>query len=164
MFDRNPIRVLLVDDHRAILSGLSSLISGEAPRMKVAGAAASGAEALRLNREVQPDVILLDVNLGEENGLDLMPALAAVSTARIVILTSLADPAVRERALQLGASGFVMKDDTAAALLESIENAILCAGEVGAGHLSRPPGSTFPAKEGGSSDLPPRQRDYDGLA
>jgi DNA-binding NarL/FixJ family response regulator len=159
MRDRNPVRVLLVDDHRAVLIGLSTLIDGEFPRLQVAGAAATGAEALRLANETHPDVILLDVDLGDENGLDLMPELTRDGAAKVVILTSVRDPMLRTRAQQLGAHGFVSKDEPATAIFAAIDVAMLGAGQGGVGGLSQVHGSTFPEKEGASSDLPSPQRD-----
>ena len=123
MSAQHPVRVLLVDDHRAILAGLTHLIDGEYPRLQVAGVASSGAEAMRLSRQSSPDVILLDLDLGDENGMDLIPELTRATAAKVIVLTSQRDPGLRERARQLGAQGFVLKDEPAAAVLSAIKNA-----------------------------------------
>jgi two-component system nitrate/nitrite response regulator NarL len=115
-----PIAVLLVDDQPAVLWGLEKLISGEWPRMMVAGNACDRDAALRLAATVQPDVILLDLDLAGELSLDFLPELLSLSQARVLILTCLRDRALHERALQGGASGVVLKDEPAQVLLEAI--------------------------------------------
>ena len=116
-----PIRVLLVDDHRSVLWGLERLIESEKPRMEVVGKAISGTEALGLAGEARPDVILLDIDLGAENGLDAIPELIARSKARILVLTGLRDPAVHDNAVLAGARGVVGKEDTPEDILKAIE-------------------------------------------
>ena len=99
------------------------------------------------------------MDLGDENGLDLMPELMRDGAAKVVILTSVRDPGLRTRAQQLGAHGFVSKDEPATAIFAAIDGAVLGSSQGGVGGLSRAHGSTFPEKEGASSDLPPPQRD-----
>lgn len=149
MSKRNPIRVLLVDDHRTILAGLASLIGAEAPRMEVVGKALNGPEALLVAQGARPDVIVLDVDLGEENGLDLIPGLNQVCTARIVVLTSRTDCMVQRHAQALGASGFVLKQQPAEYLLAAIASAAA----VQIGQKSHMVGIALPRTNGGLSDL-----------
>ena len=120
MTDVLPIAVLLVDDQPAVLWGLEKLISGEWPRMTVAGKACGREAALRLAATVQPDVILLDLDLAGELSLEFLPELLSRSPARVIILTCLRDRALHERALRSGASGVVLKDEPAKLLLEAI--------------------------------------------
>lgn len=120
MTDIAPIAVLLVDDQPAVLWGLEKLIGGEWPRMTVAGNASDREAARRLAATVQPDVILLDLDLAGELSLDFLPELLSLSPARVLILTCLRDRALHERALQGGASGVVLKDEPAKVLLEAI--------------------------------------------
>jgi two-component system, NarL family, nitrate/nitrite response regulator NarL len=120
MTDIAPIAVLLVDDQPAVLWGLEKLIGGEWPRMTVAGNACNRDAALRLAAKMQPDVILLDLDLAGELSLDFLPELLSLSHARVLILTCLSDRALHERALQGGASGVVLKDEPAKVLLEAI--------------------------------------------
>jgi len=120
MTDTAPISVLLVDDQPAILWGLEKLIEGERPRMTVAGQACDRDTALRLAAAVQPHVILLDLDLAGERSLDFLPELLTLSHARVLILTCLRDRTLHERALQDGASGVVLKDEPAKALLDAI--------------------------------------------
>ena len=81
--------------------------------------AATGAEALDLAARTRPDVIVLDADLGDEDGLALIPLLCGY--AQVMVLTSHGDAQTRERATQLGALAFVEKHEPAAALLASIE-------------------------------------------
>ena len=70
-------RVLLVDDHAPTLAAVAALLDSERPGIEVVGTARDGASALQRVREAAPDVIALDLDLGGENGLDLIPVLTA---------------------------------------------------------------------------------------
>lgn len=116
-----PIRVMLVDDHQTVLWGLEKLINGEKPRMEVVGKAANSADALRLAGESRPDIVLLDLDLGGESGLDIIPALMKDGHARVMILTGVRDPEAADRAVLNGARGIVRKEDSAEILIRAIE-------------------------------------------
>ena len=122
MPSKKPIRVLLVDDHPVILWGLARLIEGE-PRMQVAGLATCSEDALRLAREARPDLILLDLELGDANGLDLLPSLIEASNARVLVLSARQDPGMRECSLRRGACEQLSKDEPGASILSAIETA-----------------------------------------
>jgi two-component system nitrate/nitrite response regulator NarL len=115
-----PIRVLIVDDHAGIRAGLMGLINSEQPTLCAVGAAASSADALAQAGKQQPDVIVLDVNLGGEDGLALMPALQRAAPCEVVVLTSLLDPRVEAHARLLGAHACLHKTAPAAELLAAI--------------------------------------------
>ena len=116
-----PIRVLLVDDHPTLLWGLERLIATESTHMTVVGSASTGADALRLAQDAQPDVISLDLDLGAENGIDLIPVLLERSPARILVFTGLSEPSVRDRAVLAGARGIVGKDEPVTNYLQAIK-------------------------------------------
>lgn len=116
----DPVKVLVVDDHFGIRQGISSLIDAERPYMCSVGSAATGAQALDLARQTQPDVVVLDVNLDGEDGLVLIAALQRVTHCQVVVLTSLADPHVAAHARRLGATACVHKSAPAADLLGCI--------------------------------------------
>lgn len=116
-----PISVLLVDDQQAILSGVSALVDSEAPRMLVAGHARSAHAALELAHSLRPDVIVLDVELGGDDGLALVPRLRQLCNAAIIVFTCVTDAAVRRRARLLGCAGFVSKTAPAKELIALIE-------------------------------------------
>lgn len=115
-----PIKILLLDDHRSVLWGLEKLIEGEHPRMQVIGKATSSAEALRLLDDVKPDIILLDLDLGGENGSSSIQALLAKSRARVLVLTGSRDIAVHDAAVLAGAMGVVEKGESAETILKAI--------------------------------------------
>lgn len=116
------IGVFLVDDHRCVLWGLEKLVSGEQPRMRVAGKASSGHEARAGIAAAKPDVVLLDLDLGGVNSLDFLPDLMEQSAAQFLILTGTRDAAQHERAVALGARGIVRKEEAADVLIRAIED------------------------------------------
>lgn len=117
----NPIRVLLVDDHASVRWGLRKLVEGIGPKCEVVGEAGNRSEALALARREKPNVILLDLDMGEENGLDLLPELLKEVKANVIILTGLRDKATHERAVLRGARGVVLKEEPAEVILAAIE-------------------------------------------
>ncbi|HEX6291575.1 MAG TPA: response regulator transcription factor [Herpetosiphonaceae bacterium] len=126
--DVNTVRVLVVDDHAIVRAGLRMLIESR-PGLTVVGEAASTAEALLLSGREQPDLILLDLDLGGESSLDILPELfATASQARVLMLTGVRDPEQHHRAVRLGAMGVVLKEKAADDLLKAIEK--VHAGEV----------------------------------
>lgn len=119
--EEQAIKVFLVDDHKCILWGLERLVAGEQPRMLVAGKANTRGEAMNGIRLTQPNIVLLDLDLGDDNSLDFLPELLQLSQARVLILTGLRDSTQLERAVMLGAKGIVLKDEPAEVLLEAIK-------------------------------------------
>lgn len=116
-----PIRVMLVDDHRSVLWGLEKLINNEKPRMQVVAKATSRASALELAAQTSPDVIVLDLDLGGENGSEIIPELVDNRRTRVLILTGMRDAKLREASVLLGACGLVDKEAPAETLLKAIE-------------------------------------------
>ena len=114
------VKVLVVDDHVGIRIGIASLIDAEQPRMGCVGAASTVREALASTRELQPHVVVLDVNLGGEDGLALIPALHRAAPCAVVVLTSLADARVAAHALRQGAHACLHKTAPAAELIAAI--------------------------------------------
>ena len=113
------IRILLVDDHQIFLTGLQLLIERE-PDMIVVGTASNRAEALALMQE-HPDIVLLDLDLGNESGIDFLPQLIEPEEPpRVIIVTGVPDPELHLRAVRLGALGVVLKLDSAGFLVKAI--------------------------------------------
>lgn len=117
-----PLRVLVVDDHAGVRAGISSVIDAEQPQMYTVGSAATTEDALAQTGALQPDVVVLDVNLGGDDGLALIPALHRAAPCHVVVLTSLGDPHVAAHAHRLGAHAFLHKTAPAAELLHSIRS------------------------------------------
>lgn len=114
------IGILLVDDHKALLLGLEHLIDGERPRMEVIGRATSGAEALSMLDTLEPDIVLLDLDLGDENGTNLIPLIAAKSDAKVLVLTGIRDFSAHGAAMRAGARGIIGKEAAPADILKAI--------------------------------------------
>lgn len=116
-----PIRVLIVDDHKIIRDGLRDLISSRGG-MVVVGEAGNSAEALEAAEREHPNVIVLDLDLANESGIDLIPELHRIDEeTAIIILTGVRDVEERDKAMELGARGVVLKDEGATELLNAIE-------------------------------------------
>lgn len=122
------IRVMLVDDHRTILWGLSRLIESAKPRMELVGSATSRSELLSVAAACRPDVILLDLDLAGESSSDALEDLKRICPAKILILTASHDLNEHQNAVLKGARGIVCKDETADVILRAIE--YVHAGEV----------------------------------
>src|SRR5215207_2024526 len=112
---------MIVEDHEVVLWGLKKLIEGEEPSMSVVASAGNRRGALAAARQTRPDVVLLDVTLGDESGLDFLPQLSdAAGGGRVLMLTGLRDAKTHRAALRRGASGVVLKDEPADVLLKAI--------------------------------------------
>jgi DNA-binding NarL/FixJ family response regulator len=117
------IRILLADDHPVVREGLRGMLAAE-PDIDVVGAAASGAEAIALCRSLAPDVILMDLRMPDGDGAEAIAAIRAEREAvRIVVLTTYDTDADILRAVESGASGYLLKDTPRAELLQAIRGA-----------------------------------------
>ena len=116
------IRVMLASSHQVVLWGLEKIIAGERPKMEVIAKIANDADALRLAREKQPDILLLDLCLGNEKSVDLLPNLVKDGHIRILIFTEMNDRQdTIDRAVLNGASGVVYKEEPIQNILKAIE-------------------------------------------
>ena len=121
MKGRGTRGVMIVEDHSVVLWGLKKLIDGEAPSMSVVASAGNRWGALEAARQSRPDVVLLDLTLGDENGLDFLPQLReAAGGGRVLVLTALRDAETHRAALRRGASGVVCKDAPADVVLKAV--------------------------------------------
>lgn len=119
---RAPIRVLIADDHPVVLQGLAVLLEVQ-DDMALVGQAADGAGAVRLTRELDPDVLLLDLKLPGLDGIGVLAQLQALmARTRVLVLTSGAGPTGPAAALQAGAAGFLYKDVDPDALVRAIRS------------------------------------------
>jgi two-component system nitrate/nitrite response regulator NarL len=154
---QGPVKVLVVDDHVGIRRGIASLIDAEWPRLRSVGVAATANEAITQARERQPHVVVLDVNLGGEDGLALIPLLQRLVPCQIVVLTSLSDPHVAAQARRLGAHACLHKTAPAIELVACIFAAHLDHAAVtplnAAVAVSQDAGSKHPSLQGNSADV-----------
>ena len=118
--DAPAARVLVVDDHAATLAAIAALLDRESPLIEVVGIARCSDGVMRVLREAAPDVVVLDLDLGGECGLDLLPMIHGHPGVAVIILTASDDPLDRARALAAGAAAFVSKLSPAAELIDAI--------------------------------------------
>jgi len=131
-----PIRILLADDHPIFRDGLRRLLEAE-PDLKVIGEACDGAEAVKMARQLKPDILLLDLAMPRMPGLEALREMStgpANSSVRVILLTAAAEKKQIVEALQLGARGVVLKDSATQLLLKSIHTVM--AGEYWVGRES----------------------------
>jgi DNA-binding NarL/FixJ family response regulator len=122
-----PIRILSADDHPLLRSGIGALIATQ-PDMQLVAEAATGAEAVQLHREMNPDVTLMDLQMPEMSGLDAIIAIKSEApSARIIVLTTYSGDVLAQRALQAGAQAYVLKSLVRTEILNTIR--IVHAGE-----------------------------------
>jgi DNA-binding NarL/FixJ family response regulator len=116
----DPTSVFLVEDHPAILEAVTGTVN-ETPDVEVAGTTGSTTEAFRQIEKHQPDVVVVDISLEDGHGLDLIQNVQAQCPGVKSIVFSMYDETVyAERALQAGASGYLMKDEPLEALIDGI--------------------------------------------
>src|ERR671935_1455510 len=115
-----PIRVLIADDHGVVAEGLKHLIEAQAD-LQVIGIVADGREAVRLSRDSQPDVVVMDLSMPELNGADATRAiLERDPKCRVIVLSMYAEREYVRRALKAGATGYVVKRSAAKELVDAI--------------------------------------------
>jgi DNA-binding NarL/FixJ family response regulator len=118
--EASPIRILVVDDHPVVRQGVVGLVGGH-PDMRVVGEASNGREAIQQFRAHHPDVVLMDLQMPEMNGLDALMAIRdEAPEARIIVLTTYAGDAQVLRAIKAGARGYLLKSALHRELLETI--------------------------------------------
>jgi DNA-binding NarL/FixJ family response regulator len=122
------VRIIVADDHQVVRAGFAALLDTQ-PDFTVVGTACDGAEAVRLGRELRPDVVLMDVRMPGVDGIEATRQLAAGQPdgPRVLILTTFDLDDYVYDALRAGASGFLLKDVTAERLFDAVR--VVAAGE-----------------------------------
>jgi len=118
------IRVLVVDDHFVVRAGIASYIDSQSD-MTLVGDAASCADALASTEELKPDVVLMDIRLGDGSGIDVTRKIRdSHPKTKVVIFTTFADVDLLRQAIEAGASGYVVKRMALKALVETIRRVV----------------------------------------
>jgi len=114
-----PISVLVADDHEVVRTGLRSIFGGS--EIKIAGEAASGEEVLTLTRELQPDILLMDIRLPPTSGIAVLEQIRAELPAQNVVMFSTYDnPTYVARSIALGAKDYLLKGLSRTDLIDAI--------------------------------------------
>ncbi len=115
-----PLRIVLADDHPVVREGLAAMLSGQ-PDFEVVGEAADGETAARLVRDLEPDVLLTDLRMPGLDGVALTAQVQRTSpSVRVLVLTTYDSDSDIVRAVEAGATGYMLKDTPAAQLFAAI--------------------------------------------
>jgi len=115
-----PIRILIVDDHPVMCSGLSNMLNAQ-ERMTVIGTTGSGAEALKFVAREKPDLLLLDLRMPGMDGISVLRALQSVQAPpKVLVLTSYEQDELIYQAIKAGAQGYLLKDTSETELIAAI--------------------------------------------
>jgi len=117
------ISVLIVDDHTVVRNGLKSLLESDGD-IRVVGEAKDGMEAVRKAKTLKPNVVLLDVAMPVMHGIETARRLSrTVPDSKVLILSSYSEPQEIDRALEAGASGYLMKETASSEVLRAVRDA-----------------------------------------
>ncbi len=125
---KNTIRIVLIDDHKSFMEGLAMVINSQTPAMEVVGMASNHAEAITAVVNSKPDLVLMDMDLGDSVSLDFLPELLEKTSAKVLMLTGMQDPDLHDSAIVKGARGVLLKGESAKVILKAIEK--VHAGEI----------------------------------
>jgi DNA-binding NarL/FixJ family response regulator len=119
MTDKEPISLLIADDHPMVRAGLRSMLA--ASRIQVVGEACNGQEAVEMTKKLQPQVLLMDIRMPVMDGIAALETIkAARLSTRVIMVTTYRSTAYLLRSLSAGAAGFVLKDISREELLAAI--------------------------------------------
>ena len=113
------IRVLIADDHAILRQGLRRILEEEAD-MEVVGEAATGSEAVALTEELNPDIVIMDISMPDQNGIEATRKISTTGTSKVLVLTVHPERQVIASAVTAGASGYLLKDSLDTELLSAL--------------------------------------------
>lgn len=158
----HQIRIVVADDQPVIREGFAAVLSAQ-PGLEVVGQAADGAELVDLVTQTAPDLALVDIRMPRMDGIEATRRIAAASDTRVLILTTFDLDAYVYDAIRAGASGFLLKDVTAARLVEAVrlvaEGSVLLAPTVSRRLIADFASAAPPVPDQVADTLTPRERE-----
>lgn len=116
-------KLLLADDHAILRNGLKRILNAE-PDMEVIGEAANGIDAVRLTQQLKPDVVIMDVSMPQQDGIESLRQIVKTTTSRVLILSVHLDYQVITQAISSGAAGYLAKDSLDTELIAAIRSSV----------------------------------------
>ncbi|MCL1931292.1 MAG: response regulator transcription factor [Treponema sp.] len=121
MSEAKIIKILLVDEHPLFIRGLASLLETKR-EYKIIGEASTPGDALAIAKKEKPDLVIMEINLGNESGMDLIPDMKSQNPETMIMALSMCDERFySERVLRLGARGYVMKTEPPNKVLDAVK-------------------------------------------
>jgi len=116
---KEKIKLLIADDHAILRQGLRRILEAE-PDMSVVGEAATGADAVKRAKQLEPDVVIMDISMPDQDGIESMRQIVKSLTARVLILTVHLEHQVISEAISAGAAGYLAKDSLDLELISAV--------------------------------------------
>jgi hypothetical protein len=114
------LKILIADDHAIVRQGLRQIVAGN-EEMMVSAEAASGSEAIQKTRETEPDIVLLDISLGDRHGIDVLKQLRReFPKLKVLMLSMFSEEQYAVRAIKAGAAGYLNKQSAPAELMTAL--------------------------------------------
>jgi two-component system, NarL family, response regulator NreC len=121
---KEKIKVLIADDHTILRQGLRRILEAE-PDMDVVGEAATGVDAVKYARQLEPDVIIMDISMPEQDGIESMRQIVKSLNSRVLILSVHLEHQVISEAVTCGAAGYLAKDSLDRELVSAVRTVVL---------------------------------------
>jgi len=132
---KDKIKLLVADDHGILRHGLKRILNAE-PDMIVVGEAATGTEAVARAKELKPDVVIMDISMPEQNGIESMRQIIKAVGSKVLILSVYVDHQVISEAVSSGASGYLAKESFDHELISAVRT-VVHGGTVFSANVSR---------------------------
>ena len=129
------IKLLIADDHAILRQGLRRILEAE-PDMSVVGEASTGTDAVRRAKQLKPDVVIMDISMPEQDGIESMRQIVKTLASRVLILTVHLEHHVISEAVSAGASGYLAKDSLDHELISAVRT-VVHGGTVFSSNVSR---------------------------
>jgi DNA-binding NarL/FixJ family response regulator len=117
------IKILIADDHAILRQGLKRILDAE-PDMTVIGEASTGIEAVKRTRQLKPDIVIMDISMPEQDGIESLRQIVKTVSSRVVILSVHLEHQVISEAVAAGASGYLAKDSLDTELVSAVRTVV----------------------------------------